>query len=128
MAVTVVLIVAWELYKVVWTWLGIITPVRPDNITMPHVWDITLELFEAASRGGAPLIWFLAKGSLITLGEALVGFVAGAVIGFGFGVLFVRSKVADRGFMPLIVASQTVPILALAPMVVIWGRQLELPV
>lgn len=94
---------------------------------MPHVWDITLELFEAASRGGAPLIWFLAKGSLITLGEALVGFVAGAVIGFGFGVLFVRSKVADRGFMPLIVASQTVPILALAPMVVIWGRQLELP-
>ena len=125
--VLAVLVVLWEGYKLVWTSIGIIAPVRPDNVTMPHVWDILLELAEPASRGGAPLIWFLAKGSLITLGEALVGFVVGGAIGFGFGVLFVRSRFAERAFMPYVVASQTVPILALAPMVVIWGRQLDVP-
>jgi NitT/TauT family transport system permease protein len=34
---------------------------------------------------------------------------------------------AERAFMPYVVASQTVPLLAIAPMVVIWGRELELP-
>jgi NitT/TauT family transport system permease protein len=126
-AVTIVLVTLWELYKAIWTALGIITPVRPDNVTMPHVWDIILELFEPATRGGEALILALAKAALYTLGEAFVGFVVGGVIGFGFGVLFVRSRLAEKAFMPYIVASQTVPILALAPMVVIWGRQLDVP-
>lgn len=127
LAVAVVLALLWEGYKAAGTALGIIRPVRPDNITMPHVWDILFELFEPAQRGGEPLIVFLAKASLLTLREAVVGFLVGGIIGFGLGVLFVRSRLAERAFMPYVVASQTVPILAIAPMVVIWGRGLDVP-
>jgi NitT/TauT family transport system permease protein len=42
-------------------------------------------------------------------------------------VLFVRSTLAERAFMPYVVASQTVPILAIAPMVVIWGGRASIP-
>ena len=44
----------------------------------------------------------------------------GAVFGFAIGVVLAHSRLLQRGFMPYIVASQTVPILAIAPMVVIW--------
>jgi len=120
-------VVAWELYKVVWSALGLEEPVRPDDVTMPHVWDMVFELFRPARRGGETLILLLGKASLFTLGEAALGFLAGAVIGFGLGVLFVRSALAERAFMPYVVASQTVPILAIAPMVVVWGGRLAIP-
>ena len=48
----------------------------------------------------------------------MVGFALGAVIGFALGVLLAQSRVPQRGFMPYIVGSQTIPILAIAPMVV----------
>ncbi len=56
-----------------------------------------------------------------------MGFVLGGLFGFGLGVLFVRSTLAERAFMPYVVASQTVPILAIAPMVVVWGGRLDIP-
>ena len=125
--VFVVLIGGWEIYKVVWTGLGWIDPVRPDNVVMPHTWDMVFELFQPVRRGGSILIFDLASRSLWTLREALAGFVIGAAVGFGLGVLFVRSTLAERAFMPYVVASQTVPILAIAPMVVVWGGRLSIP-
>ncbi len=127
LVVVVVLMAAWELYKLTWTAMGITVPVRPDNVTMPHVWDIFYEFTQPARRGGEVLLVLLLQSSLVTLGEAIVGFLIGATVGFGLGVLFVRSTMAERAFMPYVVASQTVPILAIAPMVVIWGRELGLP-
>jgi NitT/TauT family transport system permease protein len=44
----------------------------------------------------------------------------GAVVGFVLAVLLVHSRIAQRAFLPYIVASQTIPILAVAPMVVVW--------
>jgi NitT/TauT family transport system permease protein len=44
----------------------------------------------------------------------------GALFGFAIAVLLSHSGLAQRGFLPYIVASQTVPILAVAPMVVVW--------
>ncbi len=43
----------------------------------------------------------------------------GAIFGFGLAVLLVHSRLLERGLLPYVVASQTVPILAIAPMVVI---------
>jgi NitT/TauT family transport system permease protein len=126
-AISGALIACWELYKVVGTGLGIVRPVRPDNVTMPHVWDMIAELFQPARRGGEMLLWILLKSSFWTLREAILGFVFGGVVGFGIGVLFERSRLAERAFMPYVVASQTVPILAIAPMVVVWGGQLAFP-
>jgi NitT/TauT family transport system permease protein len=49
------------------------------------------------------------------------------VVGFTLGVVFVHSPLLERGLMPYVVASQTVPLLAIAPMVVIWGSRLNWP-
>jgi NitT/TauT family transport system permease protein len=58
--------------------------------------------------------------SLFTAKEAVVGFGLGAVIGFAIGIVLVHSRLLQRGFLPYLVASQTIPILAIAPMVVVW--------
>ena len=41
-------------------------------------------------------------------------------VGFVLGALLAHSRMLQRGLLPYVVASQTVPILAIAPMVVIW--------
>lgn len=127
LSVVVAFILLWEGYKLVWTALEWTWPVRPDNRTMPHTWDILLALFQPAQRNGPLLIWVELQAALLTLREAFVGFLIGGSIGFGLGVLFMRSSTAERAFMPYVVASQTVPIIAIAPMVVIWGGRAQLP-
>lgn len=125
--VVLTLVALWELYKVVGKGLDLTKPVRPDNVTMPHVWDMIGELFSPARRGGDLLILILLQAAFWTLREAVVGFVIGGLTGFALGVLFVRSTLAERAFMPYVVASQTVPIIAIAPMVVVWGGELDIP-
>jgi NitT/TauT family transport system permease protein len=124
----------WEGYKLfgvmtggTWPFTDIAMKPRPGNNSMPHVWDIVGALFRPARRGGEPLLGVLAVATLYTLREALVGFLIGGLAGFAIGVIFVRSQAAERAFMPWVVASQTIPIIAIAPMVVVWGRQLEVP-
>lgn len=103
-------------------------PVRTDDRSMPHVWQIMEALMEPHRRGSdQSLAWFLAQSAWVTFREALVGFGAGSLIGFGLGLLFVRSPLAERGLMPWVVASQTVPLLAIAPMVVLWAGKARLP-
>ncbi len=125
--VLLVLVFLWEAYKLIWLEMGWIRPVRPDNTTMPHVWDMFIELFRPVRRGGDLLIFDLATRSLFTLREAFAGFVIGGLFGFGLSVLFVRSLLLERAFMPFVIASQTIPIIAIAPMVVVWGGRLDIP-
>ena len=117
----------WEAFK----WLGEATGLRlgtftVTDLTMPHVHDILAQLFEPSRRNGPMLIEVLADAALFTAKEAAAGFVLGAVIGFAIAVVLHHSRLLQRGFLPYIVASQTVPILAIAPMVVVWlgGRGL----
>jgi NitT/TauT family transport system permease protein len=56
----------------------------------------------------------------VTLSSTLLGFFLGLVLGVGLAIAIVHSKFLSRVLMPWIIASQTVPILAIAPMVVIW--------
>jgi NitT/TauT family transport system permease protein len=103
-------------------------PVRTDDRSMPHVWQIIQALLEPARRGAdQSLAWLLTKSAWVTFREALAGFGAGSLIGFALGLLFVRSPLAERGLMPWVVASQTVPLLAIAPMVVLWAGKARLP-
>ncbi len=90
-----------------------------DDLSLPHVWDIARAFVDPAQRGGAPLGVVLAGQAAFTFGEALAGFALGSVLGLGLGVLFVHSRLAERAFVPYVVASQTVPILAIAPLVVV---------
>lgn len=125
--VLLVLVFIWEAYKFVWLQMGWIRPVRPDSTTMPHIWDMFIELFRPVRRGGDLLLFDLAARSLFTLREAFAGFVIGGAFGFGLSVLFVRSLILERAFMPYVIASQTIPIIAIAPMVVVWGGRLDIP-
>lgn len=97
-------------------------PLRPDDYNMPHVWDIVGALFQPARRGGETLVLILLPAALFTWGEAAMGFLIGASLGFVLGVVFSHSALLERGLLPYVVASQTVPLLAIAPMVVIWLR------
>jgi NitT/TauT family transport system permease protein len=45
----------------------------------------------------------------------------GVVLGLGIAVVMLRSRWLERGLSPYLVASQTIPLVAIAPIVVIWG-------
>jgi NitT/TauT family transport system permease protein len=128
LAVLAVLWGLWEGFK----WLGETTGVKlgtftVTDLTMPHIHDIVGQLFEPSRTNGPLLIEVLWHSALFTAKEAAVGLVLGAAIGFSIGVVLHHSKLLARGFIPYIVASQTVPILAIAPMVVIWTGSRGLP-
>ena len=132
MAVAVVVLVAlWEGYKWVGdqtggTWPGttVDLPVTSNDITMPHVGDIAGELFDDIRDGRQtmPMTLYLAKKAAVTFLEATIGFTLGVVVGMGLAVLMLRWRFAERGLLPWINVSQTVPLIALAPIVVTWAR------
>lgn len=62
----------------------------------------------------------LAGHALVTLQEALWGFVLGAGAGTTCAVLMARSRVIERMLYPLVISSQTFPKEALAPVFVVW--------
>jgi NitT/TauT family transport system permease protein len=110
----------WEGYRALWVATGWTKPFPVDDITMPHLHQIVGALFEPAQLNGPLLIDLLWHSALNTAKEAAAGFALGAVVGFALGVILVHSRLLERGFLPYIVASQTIPILAIAPMVVVW--------
>jgi NitT/TauT family transport system permease protein len=94
-----------------------------NNTQLPHLTDILRSYAEPAQRNGPPLYQSLIDASVFTLWSAVRGFFLGGVIGFALSILFAHSSLLQRGLLPYVVASQTVPILAIAPMIVIWmGR------
>jgi NitT/TauT family transport system permease protein len=91
-----------------------------NDLNMPHLQNIAGALLQPARRNGPVLLTrILGESALVTWGEALMGFVAGGLLGFLLGTVYAHSKLLERGCLPYVVASQTVPILAVAPMVVI---------
>ena len=90
-----------------------------DDLSLPHVWDVVRAFVEPAQRGGPPLGVVLLGQAGFTFMEAVAGFVLGGLLGLALGVLFVHSRLAERALVPYVVASQTVPILAIAPIVVV---------
>jgi NitT/TauT family transport system permease protein len=62
----------------------------------------------------------LLSATLITAQAALAGFALALAIGTTFGLLFSVSKIARRGVYPYMIFLQTVPIVAIAPLIIIW--------
>ena len=69
----------------------------------------------------------LAPNALVTLSEVLAGFALAVVAGIGLGIAVFRSPTLDRVLYPIIIASQTVPIPALAPLLLVWFGPSVLP-
>ena len=109
----------WEGYRALWEETGWTRPFRVNATTMPHLHDIVGALFDPLREGEPLLARFMLDAALFTAKEAAVGFAIGAAIGFLLGALIARFAVLQRGVMPYIIASQTIPILAIAPIVVV---------
>ncbi len=92
-----------------------------NDLNLPHLQMIAEAFLQPARRNGELLLLrILTDAGIYTLSEAIYGFVFGAALGFVLGAVFAHSRLMERGLLPYVVASQTVPILAIAPMVVIW--------
>ena len=91
-----------------------------SDLNLPHLWDIGASFSKPSRRNGPPLISVLIQAAFFTFREAIIGFLFGAILGLLLGILFAHFDLLERGCMPYVVASQTVPILAIAPMVIIW--------
>ena len=90
------------------------------DLQLPHVWDIVGALANPVQRSAAQSLGqFLVGAAIFTWWEALIGFVIGALVGVVLATLFVHSRLAERAFVPYVIASQTIPIVALAPLIVV---------
>jgi NitT/TauT family transport system permease protein len=118
--VLVLLVGLWELYRWVWVKTGWTWPFLVNDTSMPHVWTIFKAFGQPAQVNQPSLISVLLHKTAFTAKEAAAGFGLGAVIGFVLAIILVHARLLRRGFLPYIVGSQTVPILAIAPMVVLW--------
>jgi NitT/TauT family transport system permease protein len=116
----------WEGYRWLWIREGWTWPFVVDSTTMPHIHDILKALFRKPTSGtGDILLVQLLHATWFTAKEALVGFGLGATFGFLLGVALSQWRLLQRGLLPYVVASQTVPILAVAPIVVIYLGSLQ---
>jgi ABC-type nitrate/sulfonate/bicarbonate transport system permease component len=93
----------WQLYVAV---SGI------DPLLLPSPWQIAQSVLDNAS--------LFADNAVVTLREILIGFGLGALAGVALGVLLTYSLLAERAVYPWLVASQMVPIVAVAPILVVW--------
>jgi NitT/TauT family transport system permease protein len=92
-----------------------------SDLNLPHVWDVAAE-FAATDANGATTFQVLLGSALFTLRNALVGFALGAALGLGLAIVIIHVRSLERSLVPLLVASQTIPIIAIAPLIVIGLR------
>jgi NitT/TauT family transport system permease protein len=99
-----------DLLKGTWSMERPVLP-APDQIAV-DLWKSTAELKVTSKRS-------LVYHAYITASATLVGFAFGAVLGILLAAGIVHVQTLDRSLMPWIIASQTVPILAIAPMIIV---------
>jgi NitT/TauT family transport system permease protein len=126
------LAVVWEAYKAVGPENGgklLGAPLLPKtgDLFMPHVWEMLAGFGETTSgAGGQTAGAAVLAGAWYTFRLSLVGLLVGLVVGGGLAVLMTRLGVLERGLLPWLIISQTVPLIALAPLVASWGGRLEI--
>ncbi len=90
-----------------------------NDLNLPHVWNIAYAMGQPFQRGkDVTLLQYLVGAALYTWREAVLGFFLGSLLGLGLASAFVHSRIAERAFVPYVIASQTIPIIALAPLIV----------
>lgn len=126
-------VAAWEFYK----WIGPaqggdvfgwrIIPKTNDRV-MPHTWEMVAELFDPAIGSRDQKVWQVLLGyAWYTFQMSVAGLAVGAAIGVGLAVLMARFRVVERGLLPYVVISQTIPLIALAPQVTAIRGSLDWP-
>jgi NitT/TauT family transport system permease protein len=129
--------VIWELYKFVGPAQGVtvgavegesgsgflILP-RTNDRAMPHIWQMFTRLLEPTSGGATPPLWVsVVSAAGLTLAIAAVGWLIGVAVGMLLGLVMQRWRLVEWGLLPWVVVSQTVPLIAFAPVVHAIGTQ-----
>jgi putative hydroxymethylpyrimidine transport system permease protein len=109
LAVILVLLGAWELAA---RWDLISNALNIEDFLVPSPSDIAQSLWQDRS--------LLLSDSWVTLKEVLLGFLIAAAAGLGFAFLIHLSDTARRAVYPLLIGSQTIPIVVIAPILVVW--------
>jgi NitT/TauT family transport system permease protein len=120
----------WEGYKLVGspdgtTVLGVRILPRADDLSMPHLYTVLQRLGRPELTGGRPVWIVVLQASAFTLSITAAGFLVGALVGLLLAVLMQRFRIAERGLLPYVILSQTVPLVALAPLVAGWSGNLS---
>jgi len=134
LTVFVLLLIVWEVLKFIggdrWRYdsflgTGIAIDHQPPldfpfatDVKLPHTWDIAVE-FWRLDNNGASTLERLTGAAVFTLRNAAIGFALGSLLGLGLAIVLVHVRMLERALVPLIVASQTIPIIAIAPLIVI---------
>lgn len=134
LSVLVALLIVWETVKLIGgdRWhienvLGTATTFEHDpplafpfatDVKLPHVWEIIGE-FGNQDAAGDTTATRLIRAGVFTLRNAAIGFFLGSAFGLALAALLVHVRVLERALVPLVVASQTIPIIAIAPLIVI---------
>jgi len=100
------------LFVVAWKLIVVIANYPPFILPAP---EVVAQRFVSAWADGT-----IAPHALATIQEIVIGFVVGAGLAVVVGYLLARSALAERLLSPYLVAAQATPILALAPLLVLW--------
>ena len=105
--------IEWQMEDLVRDTMALDRPILPA----PHqiaieIWQTTVEKKITSKRS---LIYH----GGITLSSTLLRFLMGTVLGIGLAVSIVENRAMDKSLMPWIITSQTIPILAIAPMIIV---------
>lgn len=129
----VLLGLAWEGYK---AWgppggfdvFGLQLLPRTSDVAMPHLAEMFARaLAPVNSAEGSQPVWLaVTLACLSSLGTASVGLLVGAIVGVGLALLMLRFRVAEAAVLPWLILSQTVPLIALAPVIVSWGGRIQI--
>lgn len=103
----------WQWRDLVLTTLSMTRPVLPA----PH--QILMDIWTSLTQWPVTSPRNLLLHTWVTASAALTGFVMGVVLGVLLAVCIVHSRTLDKALLPWIVASQTIPVLAIAPIVLI---------
>ncbi|HEV7749977.1 MAG TPA: ABC transporter permease subunit [Baekduia sp.] len=130
----VLLAALWEAYKLVIPEDGVsvggslVLP-RSDDASMPHLSEIFGVFGRSEVSGSADSSTVLSSvlsALWYSLRLAAAGFVVGVLVGFALALAMQRARIVERALLPYVVLSQTVPLIALAPLVYGWSGNLTL--
>ena len=109
LAVIAILLGAWEL-AARWDWISGALSIADFLVPAPS--DIAESLWRDRS--------LLADDAWVTVREVVLGFLVALAAGLAFAIVLHLSETLRRAFYPLLVASQTIPPVAIAPILVVW--------
>ncbi|WP_306359006.1 MULTISPECIES: ABC transporter permease [unclassified Nocardia] len=129
LAAFVLVAAVWELVKAIVPADGVsigeqrVLP-RTTDAALPHTWSVLTVLAEPDGTGTVGETLLRTAGFTFVL--ALLALLLGTVVGVALAVLMQRFGWVERGLLPYVVLSQTVPLIALAPLVAGWGGKIAI--